>query len=796
MDDNSQLGEDGKPFPKNSTEIKDTQEDNPKDSLENENQGNKDDINGDINDINKDDNQNIGEDNNFPENENNDNINDINDENNNFPNPPNDDFNNDNNFKDEENNENNGTFRFSEANNENNRFSNTNNNNFNESQKDENDFEFVNENNNEDNNNNKNNNSNFNENIGGENNNDDNFGFRESDLKDNNINNNKNEDFNNNQYNENDFNIDNNNNINNNNIENDKENNNIDMRGSLNSENTKMKESNNPNNLENKSRLLNKPKNSNFINNNNNNFNYSNNPYNSSPNNNNNNQNGGTNFGLNINPNQTTSNFIPQNTYTINNLNNNYSTNYNNNTVIRRHADYSPSFEHYVENPEDNDGFHIDPNKTGKYSSTIAGAQIANVIMGAGILSIPIIMSFLGLLVGIILIAFSSLSTFYSVYILLRCHQITGKSGYSMFGKITLGKVGAIIVKIIIIINYLGLCVAYLRIFGESLMTILLTLISPNSYFMTNWHNYIYIFLGSIIMIFTVFIKKITSLKKVAYLGIITALLFAFAITILLFYKGVGGYLDNDISWDLLFPNCTFTEAFHAIPTVFIAFLFQLNVFPIYYSLKHRSMQSMMRATKIGIGFSFLIFLIIGIVSLYLYAFDTDDTILESFTDDMKYYRDDNVFIIVLIIIICITFIIACLTSFPILFLSLRLNFINSIITCMKSCGQGKHHSQEVQISQSNNHKKKNYINEKVFVLVTILLYFLIIVIAIFIYRIRAVFTIVGLSAGTFITFIFPNIFYIIILKKTGKKESIALPIIFIGIGIFFFLISFYFGFY
>ena len=85
-----------------------------------------------------------------------------------------------------------------------------------------------------------------------------------------------------------------------------------------------------------------------------------------------------------------------------------------------------------------------------------------------------------------------------------------------------------------------------------------------------------------------------------------------------------------------------------------------------------------------------------------------DDCITKvKFQGDMKYYRDDNVFIIVLIIIICITFIIACLTSFPILFLSLRLNFINSIITCMKSCGQGKHHSQEVQISQSNNHKKK-----------------------------------------------------------------------------------------
>jgi len=199
-------------------------------------------------------------------------------------------------------------------------------------------------------------------------------------------------------------------------------------------------------------------------------------------------------------------------------------------------------------------------------------------------------------------------------------------------------------------------------------------------------------------------------------------------------------------------------------------------------------MQSMMRATKIGIGFSFLIFLIIGIVSLYLYAFDTDDTILESFTDDMKYYRDDNVFIIVLIIIICITFIIACLTSFPILFLSLRVNFINSIIVCIKSCGRGTHSSQEVKISQSNNHKKRNYINNKAMVLITILLYFFIIATAIIIYRIRTVFTIVGITAGTFIAFILPNLFYIGIVKRSGKNYSLVLPFIFLGIGIFFFV--------
>ena len=37
-------------------------------------------------------------------------------------------------------------------------------------------------------------------------------------------------------------------------------------------------------------------------------------------------------------------------------------------------------------------------------------------------------------------------------------------------------------------------------------------------------------------------------------------------------------------------------------------------------------------------------------------------------------------------------------------------------------------------------------------------------------------FTIVGASAGTFIAFILPNIFYIIIVKKSEKNYSLILP--------------------
>ena len=408
----------------------------------------------------------------------------------------------------------------------------------------------------------------------------------------------------------------------------------------------------------------------------NNNNNYSH-PY--SLNNNDNVKNGGynkqNNTNQNQNQNQTEANFIPQESPIVNNLN------YPKNSQEQiNHKDYDPYYEQFEEFQEDGDGQNLDPNKKGKDSSKTAGTQIANTIMGAGILSIPIIMRYLGILLGTIFIIFLALSTIYSVYILIRCHEITGKNGYSMFGKITMGKFGSMLIKIIIIINNLGLCIAYFRIFGEVVQTIIQAWISPDSFWATNWHNYIYILICGVIMIFFIFIKNISSLKKVAYLGVFAVLVFTISLSILLFYKSASNYLDSYAGWDFLLPNCSFYEAFHAIPTVFLAFLFQFNVFPIYLSLKHKNMETMMKATKIGVGYSLINFLIVGIVGFLLYGLKMEDTILNSFSEDMVNYRNISSVIKVLIIIICVSFVTTCLTSFPVLFFSLRENYVNSIL--------------------------------------------------------------------------------------------------------------------
>ena len=451
--------------------------------------------------------------------------------------------------------------------------------------------------------------------------------------------------------------------------------------------------------------------------------------------------------------------------------------------TYNKSPDYDPQYEKYKENPEDGDGHDLDQEMQGKDSIKASGAQIANTIMGAGILSIPIIMRYLGLFLGIIFIISLALCTLFSVFILIRCHEITGKNGFSMLGKITMGKFGSILIKVIIIINNLGFCIAYFRIFGEVVQTVIQGFISPDSFWANNWHNFIYIIFCSLIMFYFIFTKNLSALKKVAYMGVSAVLLFSFGLTLLFLHKGIHHYLDSNISWKFLKPNCSFSEAFHAIPSVFLAFLFQFNVFPIYLSLKEKNLDSMMKATKIGVGYSLSIFLIVGIIGFLLYGLNMNETLLECLSQDMTKFRNISGFIKFLIIIISISFVTTCLTSFPILFLSLRENFINSIIFCIKNIGHKN--------NNTNANTNIKYISERGLIIITIVLYVVIILMAIILPKLKIIFSIVGATAGTFIAFILPNVFYIRICQISQKSYNLTLPKFFVCLGVFFLFVSF-----
>ena len=168
-----------------------------------------------------------------------------------------------------------------------------------------------------------------------------------------------------------------------------------------------------------------------------------------------------------------------------------------------------------------------------------------------------------------------------------------------------------------------------------------------------------------------------------------------------------------------------------------------------------------------------------------------EETILNSFSDDMIKFKDISRFIKILIIIICVSFVTTCLTSFPILFLSLRENYINSLLFCFKNCCKKKN-DDEVKINQGKYEKNNNYkyISKKGMIVITFILYFLVLILAIVMPKLKIIFSIVGATAGTFIAFILPNLFYIRICRMSGKNYNIVLPLLFLVFGIFFLIIS------
>jgi amino acid permease len=75
---------------------------------------------------------------------------------------------------------------------------------------------------------------------------------------------------------------------------------------------------------------------------------------------------------------------------------------------------------------DDGHGSHSDK-ESGSASSFAASMQIANTIMGAGILGLPVVMRYLGLILGSLLMLFNSVVTIYSIHALLKCKDITQK---------------------------------------------------------------------------------------------------------------------------------------------------------------------------------------------------------------------------------------------------------------------------------------------------------------------------------------------------------------------------------
>lgn len=218
-------------------------------------------------------------------------------------------------------------------------------------------------------------------------------------------------------------------------------------------------------------------------------------------------------------------------------------------------------------------------------------------------------------------------------------------------------------------------------------------------------------------------------------------------------------------------------EAIAAIPNILLAFLYQMNFFPIYKGMKNGSDKRIINASWIACIACYVFYGCVAFLGYFTYG---DQITTSNFLKvlDRRYIGD------ALYLIMNIVFLSSVLCSFPIIFFGARNNLI-ALVKVMQMKSEIEHKDarssrfirsgiEEISdyIQETNTLKKKRLVKITFFVL-TFLLYGAILASAILIGNLGKVFNLVGAIASNSIGFIFPTLFYIMLIKKKNRPKRI-----------------------
>lgn len=166
------------------------------------------------------------------------------------------------------------------------------------------------------------------------------------------------------------------------------------------------------------------------------------------------------------------------------------------------------------------------PDSSTESNGTLTNFQgslyIINTIMGAGIVMIPVVYKFYGIILGTIVMFLFGILPYISTNKLLTIFTKTGESGYATYAKISFGSIGTLIMKWIILINSLGVTAVYFNSIAAVLNNIVkLFITDENSIFISSYKNWFYVVLIALFMTLIVFREKVEALKVIITIDII-----------------------------------------------------------------------------------------------------------------------------------------------------------------------------------------------------------------------------------------------------------------------------------
>ena len=429
-------------------------------------------------------------------------------------------------------------------------------------------------------------------------------------------------------------------------------------------------------------------------------------------------------------------------------------------------------FRNFKEEPGDDDGENRHPEKRTSIFAT--GLFVTKAMIGSGLLNVPFIFRTFGVFFGLFASFFLNSITFLAVYFLLRCKDITQRYSYAIYSKLTMGLVGTLTCKIAVIIRSFTLCCVLLKILGKIIRTLLLI-------FFNEYRDKFFLNSEFLLVVFSVLItpmmlqKDISGVAKFTFLGIYS-ILFLFISLVILFVFKITQNEIKPLEEPMLYMSGDFFKKFKCFGSYLNAYLFQVNVFPIYLPLKPRSTKNMIKATLLGTLLSSVIYISFGIIGFIIYRYDINDTLLTYLGDDLIKYLKTNKLMATLLIVFEFAFIANTTISTMLNFFigkSGLIAFVKFVLQYMSEKKKEKDQGtplvdldEKGVVLDNGENKEKEMLGEGSKTLITLVAYLIVIFVGYTSENIISIDNFNGSTVNNYLSVMLPGLFFIIISRK------------------------------
>ena len=400
----------------------------------------------------------------------------------------------------------------------------------------------------------------------------------------------------------------------------------------------------------------------------------------------------------------------------------------------------------------------------GTASFTSSFINLANTIIGAGVLAMPHAMAVLGVFGGILVISFAGLTAGFGLYLLTRCARYVepGTASFFTVSKRTYPG-AAVLFDLAIALKTFGVAVSYLIIISNLTPQIIHAAFpaAESSAYLMDRRFWLTVFM--IIIIPLSFLRKLDSLK---YTSIVSLFAIGYLVLLVLGHWARGDTVD--FRGNVVFFQWKGIIRFlSSLPVFVFAFTCHQNILSIVNEIRDTSQTHINGVVSSAIGGSWIVYLIVAITGYLSYGDNVNGNIVSMYPNSPS----ANIGRVAIVILI--------LFSYPLQAHPCRASLDKILYSLAKLRQDGfaslnrVASSRSISIASEDEYRKEE-ISENRWATLTTFILISTYMVAMSVSSLEVVLAYVGATGSTAISFILPGLFYWKITQGTSEYAALA----------------------